>query len=942
MIDKRFDEEIEREVIPAMAGEAAFAIISLRPLLNEEKSDLPSLLGAFKLKDKSLAAAFRDGRLFSTAARIKGETALGSPIAALGSDSPYLAITDDYLIVAESLDTLRRLGKEEKFASTRDYSRSMENLPRALRLFATYDLAAAYAEAQEVIARSESLSHLLPLLSAVTHAFHSQRAYLALDSGRLEGRLAISFDREGRFAVGAVAPGDEFDVANAIIAPKGLKLAHAPRVETIRLRMSARQDGAGARLRDDIGRFEHQRVESSDERSVVFEVRARRIPENLTIQLPVAETEELAPHLRSTPRINASAPQIVALARQIAGDDRDGRSVARKLGDWTYANLKWKRVSSDTLETLASREADCLEHAELYVALARSLGLPARVASGAAFSGGAFGAHAWVEVYLGRWVELDPTWGLSDYVDATHVRFEDDTFASFVMLNQIDLEVIEARNVVAEFQRQPRDLLSALSSGGEEKKEGRELIFDLRLAAAHAFGEGAWEKFDAAQREAVIRAFDRVTAEQLEDWSADAGVRARLLGEDIRGERATLLALRDMDLMKLTLARRDGAWYVVEIEDLDSGIGILGQSLRGAIDPRADRWHILALDPERALKRLDELIAAEGESPELLVLKAMTLARRQFMEMLRSQEPRTEQAREARDEANELYERIISRWPDFAPGHYLLALRLPMAEKYGKRRVALLERYAALVPYDPRPWRELAATFEILNEPARVEAAYREALARDRGDDELRLELVAFNLRQNQMEKATSALKEALLTVKSEEAFELLDELINPDPDDPAEAELLARYEALLLAFPQQIAQSQTGLRSLARVQQSLGKMPEALRSLERAIAIKATAGDYIYLAQLNRQSKRARAALAAADQAVKLEKDEVGGHLERAYALIALGRQTEAVASLKRVLEIAPTLREYLAEDEGLKPLAALPAFKALLAAPAPSGQKP
>jgi hypothetical protein len=74
----------------------------------------------------------------------------------------------------------------------------------------------------------------------------------------------------------------------------------------------------------------------------------------------------------------------------------------------------------------------------------------------------------------------------------------------------------------------------------------------------------------------------------------------------------------------------------------------------------------------------------------------------------------------------------------------------------------------------------------------------------------------------------------------------------------------------------------------------------------------------------------------------VKLEKDSVTAHLERAYALVLLNRAPEAITALKRALEISPELRESLAETEELKPIAELPAFKALVAAPARPAQKP
>ena len=41
--------------------------------------------------------------------------------------------------------------------------------------------------------------------------------------------------------------------------------------------------------------------------------------------------------------------------------------------------------------------------------------------AGLAYSGNSFGGHAWVEVWAGKWIELDPTWG-THFVDATHIR----------------------------------------------------------------------------------------------------------------------------------------------------------------------------------------------------------------------------------------------------------------------------------------------------------------------------------------------------------------------------------------------------------------------------------------------------------------------------------------------------------------------------------------
>jgi hypothetical protein len=78
-------------------------------------------------------------------------------------------------------------------------------------------------------------------------------------------------------------------------------------------------------------------------------------------------------------------------------------------------------------EVLRTRVGDCNEHTALYVAMARALGIPARIAVGLTFVRGAFYYHAWPEVYLsetaarGLWLPVDPT--LNQFpADATHLR----------------------------------------------------------------------------------------------------------------------------------------------------------------------------------------------------------------------------------------------------------------------------------------------------------------------------------------------------------------------------------------------------------------------------------------------------------------------------------------------------------------------------------------
>jgi transglutaminase-like putative cysteine protease len=109
------------------------------------------------------------------------------------------------------------------------------------------------------------------------------------------------------------------------------------------------------------------------------------------------------------------------------------RDRAERLVRHVHALLEKKPTVSlpSALEVLKTRVGDCNEHTALYVAMARSLGIPARIAVGLVYMsgsmGGAFYYHAWVEVWIadddgaGLWLPVDPT--LNQFpADATHVR----------------------------------------------------------------------------------------------------------------------------------------------------------------------------------------------------------------------------------------------------------------------------------------------------------------------------------------------------------------------------------------------------------------------------------------------------------------------------------------------------------------------------------------
>ena len=138
----------------------------------------------------------------------------------------------------------------------------------------------------------------------------------------------------------------------------------------------------------------------------------------------IAGDESTRADTRPEPFLESAHPEIVALAQQIANGSRDPRLIAMRINRWVYDSLQ-KAITigiPSALHVLHTRRGDCNEHAQLYVALARAAGVPARVASGLAYVDGKFYYHAWPEVRLRSWVAVDPTFGQFP-ADAAHLRF---------------------------------------------------------------------------------------------------------------------------------------------------------------------------------------------------------------------------------------------------------------------------------------------------------------------------------------------------------------------------------------------------------------------------------------------------------------------------------------------------------------------------------------
>jgi transglutaminase-like putative cysteine protease len=188
-----------------------------------------------------------------------------------------------------------------------------------------------------------------------------------------------------------------------------------------------------------------QKFTQLDSQTYYLKITTRSKESILPRKIPLLEPD-FKDYLKATAYIQSGHPSIRILAKEIAGPEKDGLRVSERLVKWVYTNLDKSFLAAipNAVDVLKKRSGDCKAHAVLFTALARSLGLPARLVSGVVETDdGAFYYHQWAEVYTGQWIPVDPVFGTVP-VDATHIKLsQGDLSEQLHLLNAIGALSIE-------------------------------------------------------------------------------------------------------------------------------------------------------------------------------------------------------------------------------------------------------------------------------------------------------------------------------------------------------------------------------------------------------------------------------------------------------------------------------------------------------------------
>lgn len=135
--------------------------------------------------------------------------------------------------------------------------------------------------------------------------------------------------------------------------------------------------------------------------------------------------KEFSEYTRAEPQMPVNSQAIKTLAKQIVGKETNAFKAALLINKYVYKIMKPNAsiaVMRNAEEILRTKEGVCRDYAVLAATLMRSIGIPARLATGLVYWKDGFYYHMWIEAYTGTgWHAFDPTQG-KERISATYIK----------------------------------------------------------------------------------------------------------------------------------------------------------------------------------------------------------------------------------------------------------------------------------------------------------------------------------------------------------------------------------------------------------------------------------------------------------------------------------------------------------------------------------------
>jgi len=234
------------------------------------------------------------------------------------------------------------------------------------------------------------------------------------------------------------------DLAVMTSAPTTTEVPNPRQVKCMKVRLSGVADKALVigDSRQKVRYFEGEKPVAE------YEITASELDPSKAASLPVGDAE-MNKFLAESPYVQPANSEIAALAKRIAGDEKNACAVVSRLRAWVNSNIVPKGdigIVRSSVDVLHAKTGVCRDYAVLYTALARAAEVPTKLVAGLVYWKGGFYYHAWAESFVGEWIPVDATLP-TDFVDATHIKLaEGDATAMFDMvktMGTLKAEILE-------------------------------------------------------------------------------------------------------------------------------------------------------------------------------------------------------------------------------------------------------------------------------------------------------------------------------------------------------------------------------------------------------------------------------------------------------------------------------------------------------------------
>ncbi|HLC46907.1 MAG TPA: transglutaminase-like domain-containing protein [Candidatus Nanoarchaeia archaeon] len=155
---------------------------------------------------------------------------------------------------------------------------------------------------------------------------------------------------------------------------------------------------------------------------------------NSRVNFPISKVPEDAQRFLYSSSLIDINKQMTSVASELVAGENDLFVVVDRIASWVNANVQYDltTVTAEAAQkaswVMDNRKGVCDEITSLFIAMLRSIGIPARFVSGISYTNSPlftnkWGPHGWAEVYFPDygWVPFDVTYGEYGWIDPSHV-----------------------------------------------------------------------------------------------------------------------------------------------------------------------------------------------------------------------------------------------------------------------------------------------------------------------------------------------------------------------------------------------------------------------------------------------------------------------------------------------------------------------------------------